>query len=269
MASHHRGRRRSRGARGGRAGINVGEPGARSLGTATPAGQTLVALGKAGVPAGVLDPIEILVRDRAGPALLAPQLSGLPGVRTAVAPDGSTWRRDGTALLSVQPDAEPASPAGVAAIGRVRSFMDHVHGALTGGPGPTMIDENHAFYGRFPLMAGVLALVTIILLARAFGSLLLPVKTVRLNLVSVGHLRRNRPRLAARARLPGDLGPSGDRGDHKLVALITFAFLYGPSMDDEVFILTRAAEERDRTGSTTAGSSAVSAAPAGSSPVLR
>jgi len=36
------------------------------------------------------------------------------------------------------------------------------------------------------------------------------------------------------------------------VPLIAFAFLFGLSMDYEVFILTRVREERDRTGSTTA-----------------
>ena len=35
--------------------------------------------------------------------------------------------------------------------------------------------------------------------------------------------------------------------------LVAFAFLYGLSMDYEVFILTRIREERDRAGSTTAG----------------
>jgi RND superfamily putative drug exporter len=37
------------------------------------------------------------------------------------------------------------------------------------------------------------------------------------------------------------------------VPLIAFAFLYGLSMDYEVFILTRIREERDRTGSTETG----------------
>lgn len=39
---------------------------------------------------------------------------------------------------------------------------------------------------RFPLLIAVLAAVTVLLLARAFGSLLLPVKAVLLNLASVG-----------------------------------------------------------------------------------
>ncbi|MBO0817013.1 MAG: MMPL family transporter, partial [Actinobacteria bacterium] len=80
-------------------GIKVGEPEARSLGTTTPAAQALGALEHEGIPAGVLDPIEILVPASANPAGVAARLTALPGVRTAVAPAGSAWRRDGTALV--------------------------------------------------------------------------------------------------------------------------------------------------------------------------
>jgi RND superfamily putative drug exporter len=126
--------------------------------------------------------------------------------------------------------------------------------ALTGGPGALLLDENHAFYGRFPLLILVLAAVTILLLARAFGSLLLPVKAVLLNLASVG---------ATYGVLV--LVWQHGHGSHAIwgvpatgaitnwVPLIAFAFLYGLSMDYEVFILTRIREERDKTGSTTAG----------------
>jgi RND superfamily putative drug exporter len=235
-------------------GINVGEPTAGSLGTATPAGQALLALEHAGVPAGVLDPIEVLVPARAGPARLAQQLSGVAGVRTAVAPAVSAWRRGGTALISVQPTSEPASAAGAATIGRVRSFTARVPGAQAGGPGPALLDENHAFYGRFPLLIGVLALVTILLLTRAFRSLLLPVKAVLLNLISVGATFGVIVLVWQRGFGSAAIwGLPATGAVTSWVPLIAFAFLYGLSMDYEVFIITRIREERDRTGSTTEG----------------
>jgi putative drug exporter of the RND superfamily len=130
------------------------------------------------------------------------------------------------------------------------------HGSrvLVGGPGALLLDENHAFYGRFPLLIAVLAIITIVLLARAFGSLLLPVKAVALNLASVG---------ATYGVLV--LVWQHGHGSHAIwglpatgaitnwVPLITFAFLYGLSMDYEVFILTRIREEHDRTGSASTG----------------
>ena len=232
-------------------GIKAGEPAANALGTTSPAAQALRTLEHQGIPAGVLDPVEVLVPANASPDRLALRLAALPGVRTAVAPAGPAWHRDGTALVSVQPAAEPSTPAGAETLARVRQAVAPVPGALVGGPGALLLDENHAFYGRFPLLVAVLAVVTVILLAKAFGSLLLPLKAVLLNLASVG---------ATYGAIV--LIWQHGHGSHAIwglpatgaitnwVPLIAFAFLYGLSMDYEVFILTRIREERDRTGST-------------------
>jgi RND superfamily putative drug exporter len=233
-------------------GIRVGEPAANSLGTTSPAAQALRTLEHEGIPTGVLDPIEVLVPASANPGALALRLAALPGVRTAVAPAGRAWRRDGTALISVQPAAEPSTHTGADTLARVRQAVATTPGALVGGPGALLLDENHAFYGRFPLLVAVLAVVTVLLLAKAFGSLLLPLKAVLLNLASVG----------ATYGVIVLIWQHG-YGSHAIwglpatgaitnwVPLIAFAFLYGLSMDYEVFILTRIREERDRTGSTT------------------
>jgi RND superfamily putative drug exporter len=235
-------------------GIKIGEPVAGALGTTTPAAQTLRGLERAGVPAGVLDPIEVLLPSGAGPARLAQRLSALPGVRTAVAPSGPAWRRAGTALVSVLPVAEPSTAAGQSTLAAVRRAVGTVPGALAGGPGALLLDENHAFYGRFPLLIAVLAAVTILLLARAFGSLLLPVKAVLLNLASVGATYGVLVLVWQHGHGSGAIwGIPATGAITNWVPLIAFAFLYGLSMDYEVFILTRIREERDKTGSTTAG----------------
>src|SRR5215472_13709387 len=98
------------------AGIKVGEPSATALATTSPAARTLHMLERAGVPAGVLDPIEVLAAGSADPGRLAHRLAALPGVRAAVAPGGPSWRRGGTALISVQPVAAPFTGAGSATI---------------------------------------------------------------------------------------------------------------------------------------------------------
>ncbi len=185
------------------------------------------------------------------PAMLALRLTALPGVRTAVAPAGPAWRRDGTALVSVQPAAEPSTQAGAATLARVRQAAAPVRGALVGGPGALLLDENRALYGRFPLLVAVLAVVTVILLAKAFGSLLLPVKAVLLNLASFGATFGVIVLVWQHgygSHAIWDLPAAG--AITNWVPLTAFAFLYGLSMDYEVFILTRIREERDRTGST-------------------
>ena len=234
------------------AGIKIGEPAASALGTTTPAAQALRALEHAGVPPGVLDPVEVLAPVGTDPTQLARRLSELPGVRAATAPPGPAWRRDGTALVSVQPAAEPSTPQGAATLAAIRNAVPR--GVLVGGPGALLLDENHAFYGRFPLLILALAAITILLLTRAFRSVLLPVKAVVLNLASVGatygvivlvwqygHGSRAIWGLPATGAITN------------WVPLIAFAFLFGLSMDYEVFILSRIREERDRTGSTSTG----------------
>jgi len=234
-------------------GMKIGEPAASSLGTTAPAARTLAVLERSGVPAGVLDPIEILVPGSADPTRLARQLSAIPGVRTAVAPAGGAWRRDGTALISVQPAAEPSTAAGTATIARVRALADRVPGALTGGPGPLQLDENHAIYGRFPLLLALLAVATVLLLARAFRALLLPVKAVLLNFASVGATYGVLVLVWQHGHGSQAVwGLPATGAITNWVPLIAFVFLFGLSMDYEVFILTRVREERDRTGSTTA-----------------
>jgi RND superfamily putative drug exporter len=233
-------------------GIKVGEPAAASLGTSSPAAQSLRTLEHAGVPAGVLDPIEVLVPAGANPDKLALRLASLPGVWTAVAPTGPTWRRDRTALMSVQPIAEPSTPAGAATLATVRQAIVPIRGAVVGGPGALLLDENHAFYGRFPLLIAVLGVVAVILLAKAFGSLLLPVKAVLLNLASVAATYGVIVLIWQRGHGSNAIwGLPATGAITNWVPLIAFAFLYGLSMDYEVFILTRIREEHDRTGSTT------------------
>jgi RND superfamily putative drug exporter len=235
-------------------GIKVGEPAASALGTTTPAAQTLRALERAGGPAGVLDPIEVLLpaRTGTGPAQVARRLSALPGVRAATAPGGPAWRRGGTALVSVQPTAEPSTSAGAATLAAVRAAVPP--GGLVGGPGALLLDENHAFYGRFPLLIAVLAAITIILLARAFRSLLLPVKAMLLNLASVGATYGVIVLIWQHGHGSRAIwGVPATGAITNWVPLIAFAFLFGLSMDYEVFILARIREERDRTGSTETG----------------
>jgi RND superfamily putative drug exporter len=234
--------------------IKIGEPSAHALATTSQPAQTLRALQHAGVPAGVLDPIDVLAPASTGPSRLAQRLAALPGIRAAVAPSGPAWRRVRTALISVQPLAEPSTSAGAATIARIRALARTVPGVKVGGPGALLLDENHAFYNRFPLLLALLAAITIVLLARAFGSLLLPVKALVLNLISVG----------ATYGVLVIVWQDGHGSDAiwglpatgaitNWVPLVAFAFLYGLSMDYEVFIVTRIREERDRTGSTTQG----------------
>ncbi|HEX6675291.1 MAG TPA: MMPL family transporter [Actinomycetes bacterium] len=233
--------------------IQVGDAKADTLAKSGGAADGLHALERAGVPSGVLTPIEVLVPRGGDPAAVAARLAGVAGVRDAVAPDDPAWRRGGGAMVSVLPVDEPSTGAGRQTVTRVRDAAAGMAGVQVGGTGAGLIDGVHAIYGSFPLMLGAIAVVTFVLLARAFRSLLLPAKAVLLNLASVGASYGVLVLVWQRGYGSEAIWGIPATGAITFwVPLMTFAFLYGLSMDYEVFILARMREEYDRSGSTTA-----------------
>jgi RND superfamily putative drug exporter len=232
-------------------GLRLGDPPAHTLAKTGPAREGLALLERAGVGSGALTPIEVLLPGT-DPEMAAARLAGVAGERAAVAPAGPAWRRDGTALVAVLPEAETGGAAGEATVERVRDLVAaELPGARVGGGGALAIDATRALYGAFPLMLVAVALVTFVLLTRAFRSLLLALKAIVLNLLSIG---------AAYGVLVlvwqegyGSQAAWGIPATGAIaiwVPLMAFAFLYGLSMDYEVFLLSRMREEYDATGST-------------------
>ena len=100
-------------------------------------------------------------------------------------------------------------------------------------------------------MIALIAFTTFILLARAFRSLLLPAKAVLLNVVSVAAAWGAVVLIWQRGYGSDQIwGIEATGSIPSWVPLIVFAFLFGLSMDYEVFILSRMREEYDRSGST-------------------
>ncbi len=229
-------------------------PGSANLNTLTKQGEAragLVALERAGIGPGALEPIEILSPVTEAARVVA-NTRGLPGVHGAVAPGGRQWQRSGTALVNVLPLADGSSAAGRDTISRVR---DAAHaagpGVRVGGIGAENADFVSAIYGGFPEMIALIALLTFLLLARAFRSLLLPLKAVVLNVISVAAAWGVITLVWQEGH--GSSLLWGIAATHSVTAwipLMVFAFLFGLSMDYEVFILSRMREEFDQTGST-------------------
>jgi RND superfamily putative drug exporter len=105
-------------------------------------------------------------------------------------------------------------------------------------------------YGRFPVLLGVIVAVSFVLLARAFRSLLLPLKAVVLNLLSVGAIYGVLVLVWQDGHGSRLLGVPPTGAVEVFIPLLVFAYLYGLSMDYEVFIVARMREAHDLTGST-------------------
>jgi putative drug exporter of the RND superfamily len=231
--------------------LNVRTPRAESLAYQGSARAGLAQLERSDLSAGALTPIEI-VAPRAQADELAARLRNVPGVRTAVAPKSPTWRRGDTAVIAVVPKVDTNTNAGRGLIKDVRQAARSTPGALVGGTSASQSDFVSAVYGSFPLMLALIFIVTFVALARAFRSLVLPLKAIALNVLSVAAA------LGAMVLVWQDGYGSGQLWDvpatgsiTEFVPLMTFAFLFGISMDYEVFILARMREEYDRHGSTT------------------
>jgi RND superfamily putative drug exporter len=232
--------------------LQLGTSDADTMARSGDAKQGLVKLEKAGIGEGALLPHEILVDTRTDPDQVAAELRQVEGVHGAVAPEGGAWRRDGSALVEAIPVPDSGSDEGEATLEGVR---DTAHaagpGVRLGGQPAANADFIDAVYGSFPLMIALITITTFVLLARAFRSLLLPAKAIVLNVLSVaaawgvlvlvwqhGYGSEAIWDIQATGSIPS------------WMPLMVFAFLFGLSMDYEVFILARMREEYDRTGST-------------------
>jgi RND superfamily putative drug exporter len=233
--------------------MNTGQPRANSLGGTGQAAQTLRSLERAGVPSAVVFPIQVLTH---GGPVAAHQATAIanatPGVYTVLTPPSSSFRQGQDSLLSVIPTAEGNSSAGTATVTRLRAALASVPGHVeVGGNTAQNVDFNSAVYGNFPLMLFAIAIVTFLLLARTFRSVVLAVKAVLVNLVSLGATfgflvlfwqNGHGSNLIYGVPATGSI--------RNWIPIVAFAFLFGLSMDYEVFILARMREEYDRTGST-------------------
>jgi len=232
-------------------GMKVGESSPDALAKTGPAHAAYQRLVSEGVPSGVLTPLEVLVRSDEGGAA-ARRLESVPGIATVARPTGTDSHRGGTTVIVAIPKVANLNTSTSDAVTRSRDALSGLPGVIgITGVGAVQLDYVHAVFGHFPLMLSVIALLTFLLLARAFRSVLLPAKAVVLNLIS----------LAATFGVITWFWQEG-HGSQAIfgipatgaitfwVPLMIFAFLFGLSMDYEVFILSRMREEYDRTGST-------------------
>ncbi len=234
-------------------GAKIGVASSDSLAHNGKAYSTLQVLEKGGMPTGALTPMEVLVSsDQARSA--ADQLGRIDGIHRALVPTGPAGNRDGSSIVVLVPEKETVNSKSVGVVKDVRSAAKNLPGAVgVAGIGPAQIDFMHAVYGNFPLMLTLISLLTYVLLVRAFRSVLLPLKAVLLNLVSVAAtlgLMVLFWQHGVGSKAIFNIDATG--AITFWIPLMVFAFLFGLSMDYEVFILSRIREEYDGAHSTNA-----------------
>jgi RND superfamily putative drug exporter len=195
----------------------------------------------------------------------ASELSQVPDVSSVSAPGGTyvdgrkagppsaaTGFKDGSAFLTVGSTAPLFSDASEAQLDRLRAVPapagEHVQ--LT-GVAQINRDSSDAITSRLPMVLGVIAAITFVLLFLLTGSVVLPLKALVLNVLSL---------TAAFGALvwifqEGHLGALGTTPTGTIVAnlpVLLFCIAFGLSMDYEVFLVSRIREYWLQSGKTRA-----------------
>jgi RND superfamily putative drug exporter len=238
--------------------LNPAEAQAKDLPGKGDAFKGLNALDRAGISAGVLKPFDVLVQGKATSADFQRIVHGLeqtPGIAGAAAPP--SWRRGQYAIVEAFSSSDGATDASSNTITRLQHTvlpgLQKVGAPkLTlGGVAPEDRDFVHAVYGKFPYVLAFVILLTFLLLMRAFRSILLPIKAVLLNLVSLGAAFGIIVFIFQQGHGANAIwGVHATQSIISWIPLMIFAFLYGLSMDYEVFMVTRMREAYDETGDT-------------------
>jgi uncharacterized membrane protein YdfJ with MMPL/SSD domain len=208
-------------------------------------------------PGNATSPIQAVVRlpgpasapaQRAALAAYTSRLDHVPGVAGAQL----TAARGDVARIDMRYEPEAYSARARAIVQRVRAVPGPAGATvLVGGVTAGLVDELASMGQTLPWMALVMVLATFVLLFLAFGSVVLPVKAIVMNVLSLaaafgaivwifqdGHLS------GLLNFTPGSIDPA--------MPILMLAIVFGLSMDYEVFLLSRIRERYDLTSDNTA-----------------
>jgi len=204
-------------------------------------------LAAAGISPGVMKPFDVLVDHNGDPNAVAAKVRAVPGIAAAVAPSG--WRRGPDSLVQAFPAIDGSAPGIQGTIDRVNETLKGTDGTLGGVPA---IDRDfvHAIYGNFPYVLAFVLVLTLILLTRAFRSIVLPIKAAILNLVSLAAAFGIVVFIFQEGHGSSLWNIDATQAIPAWIPLMIFAFLFGLSMDYEVFMISRMREAYDETRST-------------------
>ena len=187
----------------------------------------------------------------------AEALSRVPGVERVDASSGrwSSGRRVAAGLasyqvaggqrLSVVPSIESIGPAGEKLVKQLRAVPAPAR-VLIGGQAAQLVDTKKALGGKLPLALGLVLAATFVLLFLFTGSIVLPVKALVLNVLSLSATFGLMVWVFQQGHLAGLIGDPIITGTlDTTMPILMFCVLFGLSMDYEVFLLSRIKEEWD------------------------
>jgi RND superfamily putative drug exporter len=149
--------------------------------------------------------------------------------------------------LSAVPTVEPESSQGEALAKAIRRAPAPFP-IVVGGQSAQLVDSKASLFGRLPLAGVIIAIVTFSVLFLMTGSVLVPVKALVLNLLSLSATFGAMVWIFQQGHLANLLHFTATGTIDTTTPILMFCIAFGLSMDYEVFLLSRIKEEHDRTG---------------------
>ncbi|GGV12423.1 membrane protein [Actinomadura cremea] len=210
---------------------------------------------EADFPRNTTSPIEAVVTgttDRAALQAYGDRLGALDGVTGATVTGTNSGTGGDTTRIALTYTADLDSDAARGLVERVRDVppppgaQAHVGGATAG-----VVDQLGSLGATLPWVGLLVGAATFALLFLAFGSVVLPLKAIVMNVLSLGATFGVIVLVFQDGNLSGLLGFTATGAIDPAMPILMLAMLFGISMDYEVFLLSRVREQYDLTGSTT------------------
>ncbi len=179
--------------------------------------------------------------DAADVAAYAGDLSGLDAVKSVSEPryrGGDTWQIDVSSKYSTMDEKS------LDLVTQIRG-LDAPTPVLVGGQAAEQVDQVHAIKGSVPLALLILVVVTFITLFLMTGSVVLPIKALIMNVLTITATFGILVLVFQDGRFEGLLGYSSQGALESTQPVFLFAVVFGLSTDYAVFLLTRIKEARD------------------------
>ncbi|MFE2424738.1 MMPL family transporter [Streptomyces hokutonensis] len=196
-----------------------------------------------GNPGGTL---EVLAEGRATPAQYTAYKSRIAQLPEVVRVDGPVVQGD-SAYFTVLPKGEAVDTTAQRLVGALRA-TDAPFATKVTGTAAVLVDSKHAIASRLPWAAGLIAVVTLLLVFLLTGSVVIPLQAVLLNALSLTAMFGAVVWVFQDGHLSGLLGFTSTGSIETTLPVLMFCVAFGLSMDYGVFLLSRIKEEYDRTG---------------------
>lgn len=152
--------------------------------------------------------------------------------------------------IRVALDVKPTSPEAADALRQIRAIRSHDLETLATSPAARLIDLQHSLGERMPYALAIICLATFVVLFLAFGSVVMPIKAILMNILSLTASFGALVFIFQEGRFESILNFESPGTIELTIPVVMFAVVFGLAMDYELFLLSRIREAYDRTKDT-------------------